>query len=46
MSELLRNFSYRVRGWRDVWAWFMVSGGLRLWVAVGSIAYLLFQWWA
>lgn len=46
MSELLRDFRCRVRGWRDVWAWFMVSGGLRLLVAVASAAYLLFQWWA
>lgn len=43
---LMQEIAYKVRSstWRDVWAWFMVGHGLRLWVTVGWAAYLVYAY--
>jgi hypothetical protein len=46
MNELMIEIKDKIHGatWRDVWAWLTYASGARLFVAVVSVAYLLWAW--
>ena len=44
MSELIRDFRYRVRSWRDVWAWFTYGSGMRLFALAVIAIYLAIEY--